>query len=231
MLLLLPARIALAIVTSVATVTGDYTCAARLASEQPLVASVSIPIPVVDGVQTEVLDIEGAALTRTTELTTRSSEIAKANADILAAQKAAELAAQQAAELAAQEAAALAAQQAAEQAAKLAAAKAAGYDPATTNPREIARQMMAAKYSWGDDQFTCFDKIITQESEWKVNATNPSSGAYGIPQSLPGNKMASAGDDWKTNPATQIKWALGYVQSRYGTPCSAWSFKSSHGWY
>jgi hypothetical protein len=90
---------------------------------------------------------------------------------------------------------------------------------------------MLATYGWADDQFVCFDKIITQESGWNVSATNKSSGAYGIPQALPGSKMASAGADWQTNPATQIKWALGYVQSRYGTPCGAWSFKLAHGWY
>jgi hypothetical protein len=97
--------------------------------------------------------------------------------------------------------------------------------------RDIAQQMMLSMYGWGADQFACFDKIITQESGWNVSATNKSSGAYGIPQALPGSKMATAGADWQTNPATQIKWALGYVQGRYGTACGAWSFKSAHGWY
>lgn len=106
-----------------------------------------------------------------------------------------------------------------------------GYDPSTTDPREIARQLMANTYGWGDAQFQCFDNIIMHESKWSITATNPTSGAYGIPQSLPGNKMATAGADWKTNPATQIKWALGYVKARYSTPCGAWSFKSAHGWY
>lgn len=106
-----------------------------------------------------------------------------------------------------------------------------GYDPAVTDPREIARQMMLNRYDWGEDQFQCFDNIIMRESRWILTATNPSSGAYGIPQALPGYKMASAGADWRTNPATQIKWALGYVQDRYGTPCGAWAFKHAHGWY
>ncbi len=109
--------------------------------------------------------------------------------------------------------------------------RAQGYDPTTTDPREIARQLMANKYGWGDAQFQCFNNIIMHESKWSITATNPSSGAYGIPQALPGSKMASAGADWRTNPATQIKWALGYVKARYGTPCGAWSFKSAHGWY
>ncbi len=106
-----------------------------------------------------------------------------------------------------------------------------GYDPTTTDPREIARQLMATTYGWGDAQFQCFDNIIMHESKWSITATNPTSGAYGIPQALPGSKMATAGADWKTNPATQITWALGYVKARYSTPCGAWSFKSAHGWY
>jgi hypothetical protein len=106
-----------------------------------------------------------------------------------------------------------------------------GYDPLTTDPRDIAKKMMLDEYQWGEDEFTCVDKIWTQESNWQWNAENPTSGAYGIPQSLPASKLASAGDDWKTNPATQIKWGLKYIQDRYGTPCSAWGFKSGHGWY
>lgn len=112
-----------------------------------------------------------------------------------------------------------------------AARKAAGYDPSVTDPKEIARQLMANQYGWGDDQFTCFNNIIMRESMWSVTATNPSSGAYGIPQALPGSKMAQFGDDWRTNPVTQIKWALWYLQTRYGTPCGGWAFKSAHGWY
>lgn len=107
-----------------------------------------------------------------------------------------------------------------------------GYDPETaTTPQEIARQMMLTWYDWDEDQFACYDAIIMRESRWDPSADNPRSSAYGIPQALPGKKMASAGDDWKTNPATQIKWGLGYVKDRYGTPCKAWSFKRSHGWY
>lgn len=106
-----------------------------------------------------------------------------------------------------------------------------GYDPKTTDPRDIAKQMMLSDYKWGEDQFTCLNKIFTQESNWRWDAKNPSSGAYGIPQSLPATKMATAGADWQTNPATQIKWGLKYIKDRYGTPCSAWGFKSGTGWY
>lgn len=112
-----------------------------------------------------------------------------------------------------------------------AAAKRAGYSPGTTDPRDIARQLMKNKYGWGKSEFSCFNNIIMRESMWKLTATNTSSGAYGIPQALPGRKMASAGSDWRTNPATQIRWGLTYVKDRYGTPCGAWGFKSSHGWY
>jgi hypothetical protein len=81
------------------------------------------------------------------------------------------------------------------------------------------------------DQFGCLDKLWTKESGWNHRASNSSSGAYGIPQALPGSKMGSVADDWRTNPATQIKWGLGYVEGRYGTPCSAWSHSQSTGWY
>jgi hypothetical protein len=80
-------------------------------------------------------------------------------------------------------------------------------------------------------QFPCLDDIYSRESGWRYNAENGESGAYGIPQALPGDKMASAGPDWQTNVTTQIKWGLGYIQGRYGTPCGAWSFWEAHGWY
>ena len=106
-----------------------------------------------------------------------------------------------------------------------------GYEPGTTDPKEMARQILKNKYGYGDSQFSCFNNIIIRESMWKVNATNPSSGAYGIPQALPGSKMASVGSDWRTNPATQIIWGVEYMKKRYGSPCEAWSFKRSRGWY
>lgn len=106
-----------------------------------------------------------------------------------------------------------------------------GYEPSVTDPREIARQIMLNKYDWGAEQFACYDKIIMRESRWNPRADNPRSSAYGIPQALPGSRMASFGADWRTNPATQIRWGLDYVDKRYGTPCGAWSFKRSHGWY
>jgi hypothetical protein len=80
-------------------------------------------------------------------------------------------------------------------------------------------------------QFNAFSKIVSHESGWNISATNSSSGAYGLVQALPGSKMASAGSDWKTNPATQIKWGLDYMNSRYGSPTAAWSFWQANGWY
>lgn len=83
------------------------------------------------------------------------------------------------------------------------------------------------------DQWGCFEAIIGQESGWNPYAQNPSSGAYGIPQALPGSKMASHGADWATNPATQIAWAIDYMNGRYGSPCGAYDFKftQGNGWY
>jgi hypothetical protein len=81
------------------------------------------------------------------------------------------------------------------------------------------------------DQFPCLDKLFKRESGWNQKASNAGSGAYGIPQALPGSKMAKFGDDWRTNPATQIKWGLDYIEGRYNTPCGAWSHSESTGWY
>ncbi|GAA1099919.1 lytic transglycosylase domain-containing protein [Nocardiopsis composta] len=99
------------------------------------------------------------------------------------------------------------------------------------DPKSIAKAMLG-DYGWGEDQFSgCLEPLWEKESNWNHQAKNPSSGAYGIPQSLPGSKMASAGSDWETNPATQIKWGLGYIEDRYGSPCEAWSHSQANGWY
>ncbi|WP_082608536.1 MULTISPECIES: ubiquitin-like domain-containing protein [unclassified Oerskovia] len=101
-------------------------------------------------------------------------------------------------------------------------------DPGSS--KAIAKSL-AAQRGWGDDQFACLDLLWMKESRWNATAENRSSGAYGIPQALPGSKMASAGADWRTNPATQITWGLGYIEGRYGTPCGAWSHSQAKGWY
>ncbi len=87
------------------------------------------------------------------------------------------------------------------------------------------------KAGFGLDQFGCLNKLWTKESHWNHKAQNNSSGAYGIPQALPGSKMAAFGDDWRTNPATQIKWGLDYIKNRYRTPAGAWSHFQDNNWY
>lgn len=96
--------------------------------------------------------------------------------------------------------------------------------------RAIGLEMTLAR-GWGEDQFACLDALWTKESGWRADAHNPSSGAHGIPQALPGSKMATVGADWATNPATQITWGLGYIAGRYGTPCAAWAHSQARNWY
>ncbi len=103
-------------------------------------------------------------------------------------------------------------------------------DVVSGEPREIA-QAMLPQFGFSSDQFSCLDALWTKESGWNVHADNPTSSAYGIPQALPGSKMASAGEDWAGNPATQIRWGLGYIAGRYGSPCAAWGHSQSHNWY
>lgn len=101
---------------------------------------------------------------------------------------------------------------------------------ASGDPRDIARAMLA-EFGWSQSQFGCLDSLWERESRWNPRADNPSSSAYGIPQALPGSKMSSAGPDWEYNPETQIRWGLGYIQGRYGSPCGAWGHSQSRGWY
>jgi uncharacterized protein YabE (DUF348 family) len=95
--------------------------------------------------------------------------------------------------------------------------------------QDIGKNLAAAR-GWGSDQFSCLYQLWDHESGWRVDAQNPS-GAYGIPQALPGDKMAAYGADWQTNPTTQIKWGLDYIGGRYGTPCDAWNWWQANGWY
>jgi hypothetical protein len=103
-------------------------------------------------------------------------------------------------------------------------------DLSAADPKALARALMP-KYGMSSSEFDCLDNIWSQESGWNIHADNPSSSAYGIPQALPGSKMSSAGPDWEDNPETQIRWGLGYIQSRYGSACEAWSYKQGAGWY
>ncbi|WP_425838081.1 lytic transglycosylase domain-containing protein [Microbacterium sp. PA5] len=103
-------------------------------------------------------------------------------------------------------------------------------DNSVAGAKATARALVADR-GWSSDQFSCLEKLWQKESGWNYRAYNASSGAYGIPQALPGSKMASAGSDWENSAATQIRWGLGYIDGRYGTPCGAWDHSQSVGWY
>jgi hypothetical protein len=181
--------------------------------------------------QTEKLWQEAKEYGRQQQRVDAQAAAAKAEADRIAAEQAE--AERVAAEQAAAEAAAEAARQ--EEAARAArsrseATEGASVDVEPGSAQAIAAEMVAAR-GWGSDQFDCLVNLWERESGWQVDAQNPSSGAYGIPQALPGSKMASAGADWRTNPATQIEWGLGYIEDRYGDPCGAWSHFLDRNWY
>jgi hypothetical protein len=108
-------------------------------------------------------------------------------------------------------------------------APAAGVPDAGT-AQAIAYVMVVQK-GWNGSEFDCLVSLWNRESHWNVNSHNSSSGAHGIPQALPGSKMASAGADWETNPKTQITWGLGYIEHRYGKPCGAWAHSEEYNWY
>jgi hypothetical protein len=138
---------------------------------------------------------------------------------------------------AAREQAARAAKAAAARAAAQAAAPSAGGTqpsqaaPAPAgSPQRIAEQMFGS-FGWSSSQFSCLDPLWQHESGWSVTAYNAGTGAYGIPQALPGSKMAGAGPDWQTSAATQIRWGLDYIKGSYGSPCGAWDHEEATGWY
>jgi hypothetical protein len=164
--------------------------------------------------------------------TTYESEEAKAAVAKAAAQKAAAAKAAAAKAAAAKAAAQQAAQQQAaqQQAARQTAAQQPAVSAPSGSPEQIAEQMLS-QFGWSSSQFSCLQPLWAQESGWNIYASNPSSGAYGIPQALPGSKMASAGPDWQSNAATQIRWGLTYIQGTYGSPCAAWSHEQADGWY
>ncbi len=174
----------------------------------------------------EILPLdEVASLTAQTKAETAAVTAASIEADRVAAEAAAEAAA-----LAAAQAAAQAAEQAKAAEAASAQSLTAGNTPA--GARATAQAMAASQYGWGADQFSCLNQLWQKESEWKYDAVNSNGGATGIPQALPGSKMATAGSDWATNATTQIAWGLGYIKaSSYGTPCAAWSHSQANNWY
>jgi len=102
--------------------------------------------------------------------------------------------------------------------------------PDPGSAKAIAHDMVMAK-GWDEKQYDCLVALWNKESHWNIYAFNAGSGAYGIPQAVPGNKMATAGGDWKTSAKTQITWGLGYIQGRYVNPCGAWTHSQNKGWY
>ncbi len=97
--------------------------------------------------------------------------------------------------------------------------------------KRVTKAIMSTQYSWGDREYSCLNNLWTKESNWNYKARNPRTGAHGIPQAYPAEKMSVVGTDWRTNPVTQLRWGLRYIDVRYDTPCKAWSkFKRSN-WY
>ncbi|EST39026.1 hypothetical protein N566_04295 [Streptomycetaceae bacterium MP113-05] len=163
----------------------------------------------------------------------------QADAQSTAAQAADKQSAQEAARKQAAEAAAAkkeAAEEAAEKAKEREEAQAASRSAERTNfavqsSYSVADVQAMARQIVGAGQYQCFSNIVDHESGWNYTATNPSSGAYGLVQALPASKMSSAGADWRTNPGTQIKWGLNYMNDRYGSPCGAWDFWQANNYY
>ena len=224
------------------TATGTATAFGRAASPaSPLAVADAIYVhSQADGHATQPAAVQ-AVFTSQIVIMRAAGRAAAARAAAIAARVAAQRAA---AERAAAERAARARAAAARAAARQAAAQAAAEQAAATPPavqqvtvqqvpagapQQIAAQMLA-QYGWAG-QFSCLDSLWQQESGWNVYAENPTSGAYGIPQALPGAKMASAGSDWQSDAATQIRWGLGYIQGSYGSPCAAWGHEEAYGWY
>lgn len=110
-------------------------------------------------------------------------------------------------------------------------ARSAARTPVASGDARSIGKSMAADRGWTGSQWTCLETLWDRESGWRVTADNPSSSAYGIPQALPGSKMSSAGSDWETSASTQIRWGLGYIADRYGSPCGALNAWDSKGWY
>ncbi len=204
-----------------------------LAAHDQQLAGAQAARPAAGGGTKQVLAFDRlqASVAQRKELAAAREAAAKAAARKAAAREAAKrLAAEQAASAAAAQQAAQSAQQA------TATPTAQPTQPATTasvpsgSAQQVAEQMLS-QYGWSSSQFGCLQPLWALESGWSVTAENPSSGAYGIPQALPGSKMASAGADWQTDAATQIRWGLTYIQGLYGSPCGAWAHEQADGWY
>ena len=162
---------------------------------------------------------------KTAEQRKAEEEAAKKAAEEEAARKKAE---EEAAKKKAEEEAARKAAE--EEAAKQRAAAAISSNQSVASLQEYAHNLVISTYGWSEADFVALVNLWNKESGWGVTSGNPS-GAYGIPQSLPGNKMASEGSDWATNGQTQIRWGLKYIRSTYGSPANAWNHFLGHNWY
>lgn len=196
-----------------------------------LTASLDLPAPLLPSIAEQVSDAVSAVEKRVDAVRTDLEAAQKAEAERLAAEAEAQrIAEEEAAAAAAAAEAAEAATSTGSSSASAAPSRPAGVYTPAGDAQSIAYGMLGG-YGWGDDQFGCLVELWNKESGWNSQAYNASSGAYGIPQALPGSKMASAGADWETNAATQISWGLGYIAGRYGSPCGAWQHSQSVGWY
>ena len=201
--------------STVATKSSDPVAGGRFGSSALTSMALSaVPAPRTEGARQEQLRAENHAhQVEDAQARAKAAALAKAEAKAAAKEKAAAKARAKAA---------------AERRAKQ--VRQAASRSAQRDPQALGR-IMAADRGWGAGQFSCLKSLWNKESGWDYRATNPSSGAYGIPQALPARKLATAGADWRTNPATQITWGLDYIEDRYGTPCGVWSHSQSSGWY
>jgi hypothetical protein len=236
----------LTVYTSIATVHAQDAASAALSDANQVVAAAvnkvdasTLTAAASSLASFQVLPIDQVeSLTARTKAETSTVQAAVAEVDRVAAEKAAAEAAAAAAAQAAAEAQAAEVARAAK--ATAAAAAAAVPQPAAASSsgdnspagaRATASAMASSQYGWGSGEFSCLSQLWDRESGWNYKAYNSSSGATGIPQALPGSKMASAGSDWASNAATQISWGLGYIKSAYGSPCAAWAHSESAGYY
>jgi hypothetical protein len=227
--------VTLATAISAAVMVPSTSSALSASAADAYISPISQPAPVAtqaaqpaaaDGLQQSLL-VNRARAIQSEHQHEREVAAARAAAARNAAAEAAALKAAEQATAARQAAQAQAAAQATQQAQP--AQQAAVTTPAGS-PEQIAEQMLS-QFGWSSSQFSCLQPLWAQESGWSVTAENPSSGAYGIPQALPGSKMASAGPSWQTDAATQIRWGLTYIQGSYGSPCGAWAHEEADGWY
>ncbi|MFF5499819.1 transglycosylase SLT domain-containing protein [Streptomyces aquilus] len=210
-------------VTAVGSVVGVASASTAQTNDAEAAAETTLLADIPAGQQVEV---QTASLTR-------QAHVQAVQADASAKKDAEESARKAAAKSAIEkkEAAEKAAKEAKERAeAKTTASRSASSFPVQSSYTVAQIQAMAAQMV-PSGQWSCFSNIVDHESSWNYRAVNASSGAYGLFQALPGSKMSSVGADWQTNPATQIKWGLNYMNSSYGSPCQAWTFWQANHWY